>query len=173
MITPQEGGRRTKHWSGQTKPDMRQHLLDNKVVNEQTSCWEWTNAFRSRDCRRKTKTLWYPVITYKNKKYNAHRLAYLTLVGPIAEGLVVRHSCHNPICINPDHLSLGTQQDNVNDSLDRIRAARSRLTPQDVAAIRDMLKQGMSASQVAREFNVSRTNIRFIGQHKRWKEASL
>ena len=61
------------------------------------------------------------------KVYLAHRLAYCDANGlQISDiaGQVVRHSCDNPACIQPAHLSLGTQQDNMNDKVDRQRQAK-------------------------------------------------
>lgn len=46
----------------------------------------------------------------------AHRVAYVIAKGNIPEGLVVRHSCDTPACVNPDHLVLGTQNDNIQDA---------------------------------------------------------
>ena len=58
----------------------------------------------------------------------AHRWAYATYVGEIPEGLSVLHSCDNPPCVNPAHLRVGTQQDNVNDMWNRGRAWRQNVT---------------------------------------------
>ncbi len=52
---------------------------------------------------------------------DAHRLAYELYVGPIPVGMVVRHKCDVKLCVNPDHLELGTHADNVNDTMSRGR----------------------------------------------------
>lgn len=51
----------------------------------------------------------------------AHRVAYRRAKGPIPKGQVVRHSCDNPPCCNPLHLSLGTYTDNLRDARERAR----------------------------------------------------
>jgi hypothetical protein len=45
----------------------------------------------------------------------AHRVAYGKWVGPVPDGKVLMHSCDNPPCVNPAHLSIGTQEDNLHD----------------------------------------------------------
>jgi hypothetical protein len=58
------------------------------------------------------------------KQMQAHRLTYEHAKGEIPAGLVVRHKCHNPKCIDPEHLVLGTRADNVRDREERLRPAR-------------------------------------------------
>jgi hypothetical protein len=75
----------------------------------------------------------------------AHRVAYCKHHGlhlEDIEGMVVRHKCDNPPCVNPEHLELGTQAQNLADMSERGRAPRgtrnghAKLTEQDVLAIR-------------------------------------
>lgn len=103
-------------------------------------------------------------------KFNNLKLAALT-------GLVVRHNCDNPRCINPKHLSIGTQQDNINDKVRRNRQAkgevhgRAVLTAQDVHFIRKHYKPRCklySGAALARQFNTSSANISRIILHQIW-----
>ena len=80
-----------------------------------TGCWE-LHGTRDKDG--------YVVFYAEGKNQHSHRAAYKEWVCPIPEGMVVRHKCDNPPCINPKHLELGTVQDNVND-----REERGRRTP--------------------------------------------
>lgn len=60
----------------------------------------------------------YGIITYRTKNYRAHRYMFLKHKGSIAEGLVIRHTCNTPSCINPSNLLLGTQAQNMQDEVE-------------------------------------------------------
>jgi hypothetical protein len=59
----------------------------------------------------------YPQIKHLGKYIRLHRLVYQVLHGPIPEGILVMHTCDNPLCINPLHLTLGTHADNQADKV--------------------------------------------------------
>lgn len=88
---------------------------ENFKVNEDTGCWEWTGNC---DPRRG-----YGRLSINNRTYYAHRVAYFISYGEDPEQLLVRHKCNNPPCCNPEHLELGTHEDN---SRDMILAGRSQ-----------------------------------------------
>lgn len=77
-------------------------------------CWPWPEGWSINDDG-------YGIVSVEGEDYFAHRAVFMLVGGPIDSGLVVRHSCDNPRCINPAHLLLGTQADNVQDSIDRGR----------------------------------------------------
>lgn len=79
-------------------------------------CWVWNGACVSDG---------YGTANVGGKQIRAHRLSYKTFVGEIPNGLVVRHTCDNPPCINPQHLLVGTTRDNVQDRTDRNRGSRA------------------------------------------------
>lgn len=128
-----------------------------KYIPEPNSgCWLWIGfAHKIRNELR-------PFINSNKKPTLAHRVSYELFKGPIPDGMIVRHKCDNTICVNPDHLVLGTQQDNVKDRDDRKRGRWHRgtahynckLTPEMVVRIK--MASGYGAiTNLAREFGLN------------------
>ncbi len=125
----------------------------------------------------------YGVRSVGGIKYLAHRLAYCEANGlelvSIA-GRVVRHTCDNPACINPAHLIIGTQADNMQDKVERGRQrgqgkgesnTTSKLTAKDVLAIRERYKPRHKVDglkQIAYDYGVSLMQIHRIVTNKNW-----
>lgn len=93
----------------------------------------------------------------------AHRVSYILFVSPIKTNDVIRHTCDNPICVNPNHLLKGTHADNVRDRVSRNRSAkdefngRSKLTRTIVEKCRTSNK---SYKVLAEEYSVSSSTMR-------------
>lgn len=81
-------------------------------VDKSGDCWQWTG---SRTVSRGVP--WYGKTKNRGRTLLAHRVAWEFANGPIPDGLDVLHRCDNPICVNPDHLFLGTHTDNMQDRL--------------------------------------------------------
>lgn len=93
-------------------------------VDKTTGCWNWTASVAG---------LWphrYGCATpiKGNSTRRAHRIAWLMTHGAIPEGLSVLHHCDNALCVRPDHLFLGTQQENVFDMVRKKRHHKQRVT---------------------------------------------
>lgn len=103
----------------------------------------------------------------KEKHILVHRFVYEQCFGEIPDGLIVRHKCDNPECINPEHLTLGTYKDNMRDKYERNRAnnihgeeiKQAKLKEDDVKEIRFLLSKGVKQIDIARKYNVSDSSI--------------
>jgi len=135
--------------------------------DEDTSCWIWKGA-------RNTKG--YGQFWKDIKPELSHRVAYELWVKSIADGECVRHKCDDPSCCNPDHLEIGTQQDNMDDKVSRNRQARpkgelngrAKLTEDDVRKIRMLLATGISGMELSKQFKISPTQISSIKKNQNW-----
>jgi len=90
----------------------------------ESGCWLWTGAVSGG----KASGAQYGYMSVGGRSgsvQRAHRVSYELYVGEIPEGLFVRHKCDNPLCVNPDHLEVGTHQENMRDMADRDRRKRS------------------------------------------------
>ena len=92
--------------------------FESKYIPEPNSgCWLWSGSLRgSYDYGQFSLTHTKPV--------PAHRFSYTTYRGDIPKGMLVLHTCDVPTCVNPDHLFLGTQDDNMRDKVNKGRQAK-------------------------------------------------
>lgn len=111
----------------------------------------------------------------EQKTVFAHRFGLEQHLGhPIPDDAVVMHSCDNPPCQTPSHLSLGAHADNVSDKIAKGRDPRgedaswSRLTEDDVRAIRTRASQGEPTSRLAREYGVTHGAALAAIRRKTW-----
>jgi hypothetical protein len=178
-----ERTRQGRGWvRGQPKPALRGHRLTPRLrsdpverfwshVRKTESCWLWTST--------KNKSghgtfRFAPDETMKK----AHRVSWELANGPIPLGMVVCHNCpsgDNPACVNPAHMFLGDQAENVRDCVRKGRIplgakrASSKLTAEIVTRIRALAREGRSSASLAREFGVATATARAIVLRLKWR----
>jgi hypothetical protein len=116
----------------------------------------------------------YGAIRVDHVGFRAHRYSFQIHKGPIPDGLIVRHQCDTPECVNPDHLHLGTIADNAADAVARNRmprgerCVRAKLTESAVASIR---ADRRVYTAIAAEHGVSPALVCLIKQGKLWSHS--
>jgi hypothetical protein len=165
---------RPKRWTVPkrgTKEGALERLHRNLRLNPETGCMEWNSPLKKSKVK---KNLTYaPPIRFFGRRELAHRAAYMLEVGPIPEGMVVRHKCDNPICCNPQHLELGTQKDNVHDTISRGRGGnwytsknrgrengQAKLNEEMVRKIRSMwVFRKVTMKMIAKELGITKNAV--------------
>lgn len=132
-------------------------------------CWNWTASL----------TQGYGRVRWGTKNELAHRISYYLAYGIWPGKFLVLHSCDNPLCVNPTHLSLGTYLDNAVDrdrkgrtgDLSGEKHGRSKLREADVLQIRRMrLSTEMTYHAIGSKFGISRQQIGHIIRGENWKK---
>ena len=122
----------------------------------------------------------YGRISKGGRLVRVHREVWIRDNGPLGDGLVVMHSCDNPACIEPSHLSAGTQPDNIRDmdrkgrriSLRGAQQAQAKLTEGAVLRIKECLTAGATCAALARQYGVSDAAIRNVKKGRRWRHVA-
>jgi len=144
-----------------------ERLLSKIAVDLETGCWNWTAYVSPRNG--------YGQIWAYRRKWRVHRLSYILHRGEIPDGIDVCHHCDNRACVNPDHLFLGTRDDNMADMVAKGRQrpcigtkhGRAKITEADVIEIRAI--QGIPHTKIAQQYGISKTQVSTIRAGKYWK----
>ena len=140
-------------------------FLEKVDVKGKYDCWEW-KAFKFKGYGR----------FYLNGKHYAHRASWNLYNGQIPKGMCVLHHCDNPGCVNPEHLFLGTQLDNIKDMIKKGRfvsgelSGGSKLSTNQVIEIRNKyVPRKYTLSMLSNEYKVSTRCIWEILKNKTWR----
>ena len=131
-------------------------------VEKTDTCWLWTG------CKDKDG---YGVSRLQHKKLAAHRAAHILFIGPIPDNLYVLHKCNNPSCVNPAHLKLGTQKDNVADQIKAgtNMAGRNKHKELDWNKVAYIRASNKPYRELAIELGVSRHCVWDIIHYRSWR----
>lgn len=138
---------------------VEKRFLSYVTQDDPSGCWIWHGA-KTHDG--------YGVLSAAGKLWKASRLAYLFFVGEIPEGLFVLHHCDIPACVNPEHLFIGTNQDNANDKVAKGRDHHGEpgKTPttstQREEIIRKYQNGDVTQQQLAHDYGLTERRIRRI-----------
>jgi hypothetical protein len=147
-------------------------------VGEADDCWPWLASTRAHG---------YGQFNINGRMPSAHRVAWELTRGEIPPGLNVCHACDNPACVNPDHLFLGTQRENIRDCIAKGRARRgsgikfrsgernfaAKLTQAQVDEIRSVYATGtITQSDLARMYGTTPGNVHLIVHRINWRDTA-
>lgn len=154
--------------SDYTSKDIERFWSKVYITNNLNDCWEWKAGHDSDG---------YGRFWARNMTRQAHRVSWEITNGKASDGLVVRHSCDNPNCVNPNHLSLGSHLDNSRDMVNRNRQSKGerngncKLTRFQVEEIRNKYaRSNTTLAALGREYNVTYQQISYIVKNLGWKE---
>lgn len=143
---------------------IRKRFWEKVDKNLESGCWEWTAQIAPNGYGR----------FYTDKNTSAHRASWEIHYGKIPKRMLVCHRCDNKKCVNPKHLFVGTNKDNLEDMRIKGRSLRgekntgSKLNRSQVKQIRAMLNKGINQEQIAREFEVAKNTVSRISTRERW-----
>jgi hypothetical protein len=138
-------------------------------------CWKWTAARNNKG---------YGMCWCDGRLILAHRASYLFHLGEIPNGMFVLHKCDVPNCVNPTHLFLGNQFDNMRDmsrkgrqflqrnperSIKGINHPRAKITEDEVLEIRRRYRDGGCQRDIGREFGLGKTTVAHIVNKRTWR----
>lgn len=140
------------------------------AIEPPDDCWIWQGSIKPNG---------YGVMWNGVSNIYVHRLSWELHFGPIPDNLLVCHTCDVRACVNPTHLWLGTDEDNLRDMREKGREghggaigetnASARLTEAQVIEIRSLYTQGMTQVEIGKRFGSPQAHISAIVRRKIWK----
>lgn len=148
-----------------------ERFLEKTIPEPNSGCWLWIAGGRYKG---------YGSFRVGEKKQSAHRVSYRLFCGEVEGDLHVLHKCDVKCCVNPNHLFLGTNLDNMRDKVKKgrhvssfgINNKSSKLDPEKVRIVRELNKNGMSERKIAKQLDVSKGSIHKILLGITWRHVT-
>lgn len=141
--------------------------FDAKYVPVPSGCWQWTASTARRGYGQMG-------ITKPKRNEKAHRISYALNVADIPPDRVIMHTCDNPGCVNPQHLRMGTQIENLADRdaknrHARVSGVRNPSSKLSCDALPVILDRSIPIDDLASRFGVSRSTIDHVRAGRTWR----
>lgn len=153
---------------GKAKNILSEGFIRSRVVSGNArGCWIWGGHVSG---------IGYGAARMNGKICSAHRLSWEAFNGPIPDGNLVLHKCDVPNCVNPEHLFLGTQADNVRDMVEKGRRVvrrgeshwKAKLTANNIIGIRFLYRLGYKQAAIAKSFGIQQGYVSKIIRRQVW-----
>jgi len=159
-----------REWIARDREAAREYIRSRVSVGE-GGCWIWQ--------RGKRKGYGQFGLPLTKATTRAHVAAYEAFVGPVPDGMLVRHRCDVRACCNPAHLETGTHVDNMRDRYERGRCARlcgernpgAKLSKHQIDVIHELRAEGLLLREIAAVVGCSLQNVSYILNGKTWSHA--
>ena len=156
-----------QNWKFRKKFSLQERFWNKVLKKSKKDCWIW-NGYKD--------SSGYGLLTIsKGRREGAHRASWIVHFGEIKNNLHVLHHCDNPSCVNPKHLFLGTNNDNIADRIKKGRTregeknANAKLTYESANIIRELYEnRNLSQTSLAKEFCLCTATINHIIRNKIW-----
>jgi len=153
--------------------DWKERFWKKVSIKGNNECWEWTGGKQGDGYG-----IFGVIENGKWKMKLAHRISWTFHFGEIPKYMKICHKCDNPKCVNPNHLFIGTQLDNVKDmvkkgrinSREGIKNPKAKLTENEVLEIRRLYAStNITFADLGKMFGISDTHSGYIVKRRVWK----
>ena len=153
-----------KYGDANARTNLRGVPFEERYAVSEKGCWFWIGG---------TDTCGYGIWNAHGQRY-AHRASYVKHKGEIPKGMHVLHSCDHPNCVNPEHLRLGTHQENMAELRAKGRAYGAKGEANYSAKLSEaqalsILADRRPITAIAKEYGLTRASVTNIKKGVTWK----